>query len=164
MKECKGSVIIAFERVHIESGLERRGSKEEAALSNQCLPTVWNQIEAAMAYVQHHPLLVICENGLRSEGLIETGYDWYVQWVGLDESSLSTSQFNGTFDDWCRRVTTRAGEVDTDGAASVRPEDVSLGQILAAMTMKQAWSLAAAVLTFLAGVASASFWIGQRVG
>jgi hypothetical protein len=41
MKECKGSVIIAFERVHIGSGLERTGSKEEAALSNPCLPTVW---------------------------------------------------------------------------------------------------------------------------
>ena len=48
-------------------------------LENEGLPTVWNQIEAAMAYTLGRPLLVIVEDGLVSEGLLEGKYDWIVQ-------------------------------------------------------------------------------------
>lgn len=95
MNDCVGTVIIAFERVKVIDGLERRGSSEEKPLSNQILPTVWNQIEAAMAYVLGHPLLVIVEKGSRNEGLLEAGYDWYVQHVDLSPSALSSKQFVG---------------------------------------------------------------------
>jgi hypothetical protein len=104
MRQCCGVVIAAFERIQIEKGVEKRGSPEEHPLENAALPTVWNQIEAAMAYTLGHPLLVIIERGLRSEGLLERGYDWYVNWVDLSRAALNEREFQGVFSDWKCRV------------------------------------------------------------
>ncbi|MGD2078660.1 MAG: hypothetical protein PVH18_09775 [Chloroflexota bacterium] len=103
MRQCVGTVIIAYERLHIGDGIERRGSPKEKGIRAVNLPTPWNQIEAAMAYSLGHPLLVIVENGIKSEGLLEVGYDWYVQWVDLDPAELLQPSYAGAFADWKRR-------------------------------------------------------------
>jgi hypothetical protein len=61
MAGCAGTIILAFERLYIQDGAERRGSKQQNPLGNVTLPTVWNQIEAAMAYTLGHPLLVLVD-------------------------------------------------------------------------------------------------------
>lgn len=104
MQECSGTVVVAFERLHITRGLELRGSSEPVDLSQVNLPTVWNQIEAAMAYTLGHPLLAIVESSLRSEGLLEEGYDWYSKWVNLDPDGLSNRGFLETFAAWKESV------------------------------------------------------------
>ena len=82
IRECSGAVVIAFERTIIEKGVELKKDGKKK-LQNIALTTPWNQIEAAMAYSFDLPLLVIAENGLKSEGLIEQGYDWNVYWTDL---------------------------------------------------------------------------------
>jgi hypothetical protein len=114
MRECSGTMIVAFERVYIERGAERRGSENELRLGECGLPTVWNQIEATMSYVLDLPLMVLVEHGLRSEGLLEKGYDWYVQWVDLDATTLKGAEFRGVFDDWKSRVKSRAASRSDD--------------------------------------------------
>lgn len=104
MQECVGTVIIAYERIHMETAVEKRGSPNQKPLDGLNLPTAWNQIEATMAYTLGHPLLVLVENGLKSEGLLETGYDWYVQWVDLDMSVFSDHIFLAVFADWKKRT------------------------------------------------------------
>jgi len=104
MNECCGTIILAFERLYVADAVERRGSAQSNALNNIKLPTVWNQIEATMAYVRGQPLLVIIEHGIKSEGLLEKGYDWYVQWVELDKSVLTMPEFLGVFADWKKRA------------------------------------------------------------
>jgi hypothetical protein len=104
MHECAGSIILAYERTHLIEAVERRGSAQEARLEGLNLPTVWNQIEAAMAYTLGHPLMVLVEDGLKYEGLLEMGYDWYVMHVNLEESLLASAEFQGVFADWKRRV------------------------------------------------------------
>jgi hypothetical protein len=104
MNECCGTIIIAFERLYAAEAVERRGSAQVNPVNDIKLPTVWNQIEATMAYLREHPLLVIIEHGLKSEGLLEKGYDWYVQWVDLDKSVLMTPEFLGVFADWKKRA------------------------------------------------------------
>ena len=42
MERCSGTVIIAFERLHIEQGIDRRGAPNAAQINGQSLPTVWN--------------------------------------------------------------------------------------------------------------------------
>lgn len=146
MNECAGTVVIAFERVRIVDGIDRRGSSEEKNISNQILPTVWNQIEAAMAYVLGHPLLVIVENGARDEGLLEAGYDWYVQRVDLDPAIFAKKQFIGVFADWKRRV--------EDNATRQRKIDVAnltMGEIFTSMKPAQLWSLLGALAAIVAG-------------
>ncbi len=106
MNECSGTVVLAFERIHVVEGVELDGSEDEKPLVNAKVPTVWNQIEAAMAYVLKQPLLVIVEKGLRNEGLLEFGYDWYVQWVKIDPAIVEGREFMGVFEDWKKRVIT----------------------------------------------------------
>jgi hypothetical protein len=110
MDECAGTIILAFERTQIIQAFEKRGSKDERQIADLKLPTVWNQIEATVAYSKGHPLLVIVENGLKAEGLLEQGYDWYVQPVALSAESLSSREFQGMFADWKRRVEQKATE------------------------------------------------------
>lgn len=93
MRECAGTIIIAFERVFVERGCELRGGENEKFWEGERLPTVWNQIEAAMAYGMAHPLLVLCEAGLRIEGLLDDRYDWYVQRIALDQKLLWSEKF-----------------------------------------------------------------------
>jgi hypothetical protein len=51
--------------------------------------------------------MVIVEEGLRSEGLLERGYDWYVQRVPLDTTFLNTNEFNGILASWKNKITSR---------------------------------------------------------
>jgi hypothetical protein len=169
MKECSGTVIVAFERTYIETGIERRGSPDEKTFGKMPLPTVWNQIEAAMAYTHGHPLLVVVENGLKSEGLLEKGYDWYVQSCKLDESVLGGPEFVGVFADWKRRVESHAahGPTPTDSdkrPTPTAPEKLTLGDILKALTMTQLWGIISGLAALLVAVATTAFKLGQSVG
>lgn len=104
MQHCSGIVVIALERSYFPAGLDKRGGPRQLSLTNTKLPTPWNQIEAAMAYTKHLPLLVIVEAGLKAEGLLESGYDWYVQTVPLEATALSSNEFNGVLADWKDKV------------------------------------------------------------
>jgi hypothetical protein len=104
MEGCSGTIVVAFERLHIADGLELRGHTAPISLSGVNLPTVWNQIEAAMAYMLHQPLLAIVESGLRDEGLLEEGYDWFVKWIKLDPACLQEQEFLSTFQAWKKKV------------------------------------------------------------
>ena len=104
LQECVGTVIIAYERTHLETAVEKRGSPKEKPLNGLNLPTVWNQIEATMAYTLGHPLLVLVEKGLKQEGLLEMGYDWFVQEIDLDQTVFDNRMFQGVFADWKKRI------------------------------------------------------------
>src|SRR3954447_16307491 len=100
MDKCAGCLVIALERSYFPSGMEKRGGPKESALMNVKLPTPWNQIEAAMAYSRGLPLMVVVEDGLRGEGLLERGYDWYVQSVSPEATALHSNEFNGVLASW----------------------------------------------------------------
>lgn len=112
MQNCAGTIVVAFERLHIADGIELRSHATPIPLSDVNLPTVWNQIEAAMAYMLGHPLLAIVEAGLRDEGLLEQGYDWYVKWIRLDPSCLNEQEFLATFQAWKKNIESQIGDDD----------------------------------------------------
>jgi hypothetical protein len=107
MQACAGTIVVAFERLHITDGVELRGHAAPIPLADVNLPTVWNQIEATMAYTLGQPLLAIVEAGLRDEGLLEQGYDWYVKWIKLAPSCLQEQDFLATFQAWKKNVAAR---------------------------------------------------------
>ena len=107
LDKCAGTVVIALERSFFPTGLEKRGGPKQSQVADIKLPTPWNQIEAAMAYSRGHPLLVIVEQGLKSEGLLEHGYDWHVQWVEPVPSALTTLEFNGVLAGWKSKMESR---------------------------------------------------------
>jgi hypothetical protein len=110
MRECAGTIILALERSYLTDGLERRDSPKQASLNGAKLTTPWNQIEGAMAYVNEHPLLVIVEAGVKGEGLLEHGYDWFVLEVDGSSPPVDNPMFQGIIADWKKRVVQFAGQ------------------------------------------------------
>ena len=110
MRECSGTLVLALKRIQISQGTELCEPPFAATLADVSLPTVWNQIEAAMAYSMEQPLLAIVESGLRNEGVLEDGYDWYIKWVDLSPESLAQPEFLKTFDAWKQNLVRYAAE------------------------------------------------------
>lgn len=155
MLECSGTVVIALERTYFPEGTERRGHpNEQNELKNVKFATPWNQIEAALAYCNEHPLLVIVERGLRSEGLLEKGYDWYVLQAPASPSSLASPEFNGVFSDWKERVIARSKlRLNSSEQASPlkHPSQLTIRELLGSLNPGQLWSVATALAAALAG-------------
>lgn len=156
MDECSGLIVIALERTYFEVGMERRGSNRETVLNNIKYTTPWNQIEAGMGYVKGMPILVIIEDGIRIEGLLEKGYDWYVLTVVPNSDSLITNEFNGVLADWKEKVL-NYNQKKKSISTTIIPEELTIGQILNSMKASTLWAILAAI----AGLMAFSFFIGQ---
>jgi hypothetical protein len=159
MKECCGAVIIAFTRTTFPSGVEIRKDKDKV-LTNVSLPTPWNHIEASMAYAYKLPLLVIAENGLKSEGLIEQGYDWRVYWTDLDPSIVKTEKYRGFLNSWKKAVEVFTQQESETISKQLSPDKISVGILLKSMSIPQLWKLFAAVIAALSAIAAAAFKLG----
>jgi len=169
MKECSGAIILAFERIHIEKGIDQRGSPKEAEISGVNLTTVWNQIEASLAYAYGRPLLMLVEKGLKTEGLLETGYDWWVQSVTLDQSTLLTPEFTQVFNDWKTNCSKIGAELqapavvkDPTPALAEDPAKLPVSKLLASLNVTQLWTTFAALIALISGIASLAYWLGKH--
>lgn len=154
MSKCSGAVIIALERSYFPQGLDKPGPAQ-VELRDVRLATPWNQIEAAMAYSANLPLLVVLETGVKDEGLLERGNDWYVQRCTLSPASLSTIEFNGVFASWKQKVQERGARP----VVGLDPAQLSIGTILSTMKPAQLWSALAA----LGGLLAATFTLGAHL-
>jgi hypothetical protein len=149
MRQCAATIIIAFERVHVVNGAEKRGSPEEKPVQNQNITTAWNQIEAAMAYTIGHPLFVLVEHGCRTEGLLESGYDWYVQRIAMSPDTLTTKAFVGSFMNWKTEVLTRVNTPDPASSTATRDVDkMTLAQLFSSLRLSHLLTLIALVIAF----------------
>ena len=153
LDKCAGTVVIALERAFYPTGLEKRGGPKQSQVANVKLPTPWNQIEAAMAYSRGQPLLVIVEHGLKSEGLLERGYDWYVQWVDLAPSALTTLEFNGILAGWKNKMESREADIARPGSKNLSksPTELTIGELVSGLQPAQLWSLLGALAALVAG-------------
>jgi hypothetical protein len=158
MRDCQGAVILAFERIHIDAGLEMRSGPEQASVAGQNLPTVWNQIEAAMAYTMGRPLLVVVEPGLRREGLLQHGYDWYVITAPLDRNLFSAPEFTGVLNDWKERLSQAAPAAKADIASQ------SVGDLLKQLNPGQLWATLVAIAGLVAAAAALAYKLGAMYG
>lgn len=161
LDKCAGAVVIALERSFFQLGVDRRGGQKESQLSNVKLPTVWNHIEAAMAYSRGLPLLVIVETGLKSEGLLERGYDWYVQWIEPVPSALTTLEFNGVLASWKFKLELRKTDPTRIGSENLSksPADLTIGELVSGLRPAHLWSL----LGGLAAIVVAAFTLGAKL-
>lgn len=160
IEECHGAVIVAFTRYEFSSGLERGKNNSEIPLGPTRFPTVWNQIEAALAYGRGLPLLVICENGLKDDGLLEGNYDWKVFWTEFKPGELRSDRFTGFVQSWKRLVDEHV-ELSRK-SLSTDPDVTKLGlaKLLSLMTVPQLWGLIAAIVSLLGSIAAIAFKLG----
>jgi hypothetical protein len=159
LDKCAGTVVIALERSYFPSGTEKRGGPKQSSLSEVKLPTPWNQIEAAMAYSRGHPLFVIVEEGLKSEGLLERGYDWYVQSVKPEAAALTTLEFNGVLASWKQKMLDRKVGRSNTSETKKSPSELTIGELVGGLKPTQLWSLLGAVAALIAG----AFALGAKL-
>ena len=65
-----------FTRTFIKSAIDKPDSKDEKEIKDVKYPTVWNQLEAAMAFGLKRPLLIIVEKGLVQEAMLKDRYEF----------------------------------------------------------------------------------------
>jgi hypothetical protein len=100
------------------------------------------------------------EEGIRAEGLLEKGYDWYVMTVKPNQNSLSTVEFNGVLASWKSKV--EALSISKNNTAAERrkivPDELTVGELLSNMKPAQLWGVLAAIIALMAAI----FVIGQH--
>jgi hypothetical protein len=158
LDSCQGTVVIALERSFFPTGIEKRDGPVETQLSNVKLPTPWNQIEAAMSYSRQLPLLVLIERGLKTEALLERGYDWYVQSIDPIPSALTTNEFNGVLADWKSKVDMhRSASIKVAVTApSKSPSELTVRELIGGLRAAQLWSV-------LVALAAGAFALGAKL-
>lgn len=157
IKTCDCAVVIAFERYKIVQGLEKPNSPEQTPIVNRAEPTVWNHLEAAMAYAHDLPLLVFVEKGTHRQAMLSKRFEWNAMEVELNPDIVKQEPFRQIVDDWLQRVELSA----TRRAKAKRElEDITIREYLASMTPKQLWGVIGVAFTVLSVVATAAFWLG----
>lgn len=158
MNESSGTIIIALERVYFPTGFEKRGGPKEKQLGEIKLPTPWNQIEAAIAYSKGLPLMLIIEEGLKEEGLLEKGHDWYVMWIKPDITSLATPEFNGVLASWKEKVEAYQNNKSASEEKRIQdPSTLTIGELIKNLKPSSLWT----ILVGLAGLIGGAFALGQ---
>jgi hypothetical protein len=155
MEKCSGTVVIALERSYFPTGVDKRGGPNEVPFTNVRLPTPWNHIEAAMSYARGLPLMVIVEAGLKSEGLLERGYDWYTLWVKPELAALHSNEFNGVLASWKEKML--KGIKKTSPAKG--PSELTVAELIGGLKPVQLYSVLAALATLVVG----SFALGGKL-
>jgi hypothetical protein len=108
-----------------------------------------------MAHSRGQPLLMIVEDGIESEGLLERGYDWYVQRVKLEVGALNTSEFNGVLASWKQKMIQSPTKPTLDKAVT----DFTVAELLGSLKPNQLWSLLGALVALVAG----AFVLGSKL-
>jgi hypothetical protein len=165
MNGCDGAVMVAFERIYAKEGRERSSSTKFTRITDQRFTTVWNHVEAAMAYCLELPLLIVCEPNLREEGLLEK-FDWYIHRTQLSASTASETEFLGIFQDWAARVRKHRQQMSAKPSRAVKsdqidPARLTLGEIFQSMSIPQLAMLLTAAFAIIGfAVAAGSCWPG----
>jgi len=160
LKECRGAVIIAYEKDLATDLVRRRIDGPSQHTENARLTSAWNYAEAAVAYSLCLPLLILCERGVKKEGMIEPGVLGYVADIDLGQDALGSSVFQGRLQGWVGAVRKQSSApsntVESQFAA------VSLGDLISLAERAKITTIAA-VIGILLTVLSATFWLGVRL-
>ena len=108
-----------------------------------------------MAHSRNHPLMIIVEDGLKSEGLLEHGNEWYVQSVKLSVAALSTAEFNGILSSWKQKMLA----VTTVPTSSHAPSELTVAELIGSLKPAQLYSVLGAIATLIAG----AFAVGAKL-
>jgi hypothetical protein len=159
MQSADGVVVIAFTRQRVKKAIDKPGSGNEKEIENRNYPTVWNQLEAAMAFGLTLPLLVIVEEGLYQEAMLKDRMEYRTLVTNLDKNFFSSEEFRGIFADWKRIAENRAKEVE--GHTDIKK--LTIGKLIKELSPDQFWKVGGALFSLLAGVAGAAYWVGKTL-
>ncbi len=152
-------VVIAFTRFLVESAVEKPESQERETIANRRYPTIWNQLEASMAFGLKRPLLVILEKGLYQEAMLKDRLEFRVQETSLDPAFFRSDRFKGVFTNFIQIAKERASA--NDSQRNARLTSLTVGELLRDLQPAQLWTVGAALMTVLSAVAIGAYWLGR---
>ena len=156
---CDGALVIAFERTRIVTGIERPDSNAPQPIGNESHPTIWNQMEAAMAYAQRVPILTLVQPGLKRQGMLSTRLEWVALEKELTPSILLSKEFCQCFDEWLGFVRDGMSSISVVKPSNV--QDLSIGSILSSLKPAQLYALLSALALIISSLATVSYKLGQ---
>ena len=163
MKQCDGTLVIAFERIFVNEGQEKRGGTGAKALQSQIIPTVWNQIETAMAYGLEQPILVLAEEGARREGLLDDKFEWLVLPIKVDADIVNSHLFVGTLRSWFKNLTEYKARREAEKKKlieGINPGSLTVAELFSLMRPNQVWKCVGVLITIII----LSFSFGRVIG
>jgi hypothetical protein len=159
MEQADGVVVIAFTRTIVEKAIEKPGTAGEKEIINTCYPTVWNQLEAAMAFGLKIPLIVIVEKGLHQEAMLKDRMEYRALVTPLEVAFLKSDEFKGIFENWINILSERKN----NKSDILDSSELTIRQIFEALKPGQAWKIAAALFAICASLATGGVWIGKNL-
>ena len=160
IKKCDCAVVIALERYKIVDGREKPNSPDQTTIRGRSEPTVWNHLEAAMAYAHDLPILILVEKCIHRQGMLSKRFEWNALEVDVDPQIVKEEPFRQMVDDWLTRVQSSR---TTREKAKHDLEKVTIGEYLTSMKPQQLWATVVAAFTLLAAVAGVAYWAGQSL-
>lgn len=105
MNECVGLMVVAFKRYEIVDGKKLTKTKDED-ISGNCFTSPFCQIEPAIAFTKQLPIMVLCEKGVRQEGMLETNNTAISSptFDICDENYFTSAEFMCRFKEWKSRL------------------------------------------------------------
>jgi hypothetical protein len=104
LQTCRGALVLGLRQLHVETGVDKAGTKKRRSVNNEYLPTPWNQIEAGMAFMLGSPVMLIGEADIRG-GVFDPGMsDRFVHQAVLSTEWLKSDQFGRSFTAWVEEV------------------------------------------------------------
>jgi hypothetical protein len=104
MGKADAVVVLAFTRYIVASAIEKPGANlpkhKSTEIRDLRYPTVWNQIEAAIAFGLKRPLLVIVEDGLRQEAMLKDRLEFKAILTNIDSDLFDSQEFKSIFADF----------------------------------------------------------------
>lgn len=159
MDKCRGVVIIALERLHIQDGVEKDGGPDKAPLRDVKICTPWNHIEASLGYARRLPLLVIVQQGVRQDGFLERTLGRNVQTVTLDKESLHSPSFNGVLASWKEKLVATPPASTKPAETALDVEKLTIGELLGKLKPAHLRATIAGAVTAL----GAAFALGAKL-
>jgi len=156
--KCDGAVVIAFERVRIVKAFDKPDSDGQREINNESDPTIWNQMEAALAYGQKVPILTFVQSGLRRQGMLSDRFEWTAIEGELSPVLLRAEKVQQMFGEWLALVEQRRNSGHAD---DIDPGELGVGRLITQLKPKQLWSVLAAIFSIVAAVSVAAFKVGQ---
>lgn len=165
---CAGAVVIAYERLRIRDALDKPDSPKQQEVRDVKQPTIWNQMEAAMAYGQHVPILTLVQPGLKQEGMLSDRLEWKAIKRELTPDLLRTDEFQQVFDEWFALVKegneTRIGDGPLlNGTAQTNPAEMNIGDLFKRLRPGQLWGMVVGTWGIAAAIAIAAYNLGVWV-
>jgi hypothetical protein len=155
--ECRGAIVIAFERIRILKAAEYPDSPKERSILVEAHPTVWNQMEAAMAYSKGMPILTFVQTGIKRQGMLSNRFEWPAIEADLSPDVLRTEAFRQIFEEWLLLVT-RKVELKSK---ELNVGDIKISTLLTQLDTKQAWAAIVIAFGIVSGIATTAFKLGQ---